>query len=122
MGFKEMLENDVSAVLLNPDEFAEIHTVRYDGEVYEDIPVVITKLKQSDRVVLKDDHMEGVFLVSGVAYIAEKDMQGVVPEQGQKIEINDGEALGKPFYVSYTVVTSKCEHGMITLELRCYDE
>ena len=37
-------------------------------------------------------------------------------------EIDDGEALGKTFFRKYSVVTSKCDMGFITLELRYYDE
>lgn len=36
------MQDDLHGVFLNLDEFAERHTVIYDGETYEDIPVVIT--------------------------------------------------------------------------------
>ena len=38
------------------------------------------------------------------------------------IEINDGFALGKPYFRKYTVVTSDCEMGIVNLELEAYDE
>ena len=122
MSFKDMVKSDIANVLMNTDEFAENHTVRYDGEVYENIPIVLQKVMQSDRPVVQSDHMEGIFLVSAVAYIQEKDLGGVIPEQGQRFEIDDGEALGEPYFRRYSVITSKCEMGLITLELRYYDE
>lgn len=122
MGFKDMVRSDIANVIMNSEEFAELHTVRYDGEVYEKIPIVLQKVKQSDRPTVQSDRMEGIFLVSAIAYINVKDLDGVIPEQGQNIEIDDGEALGEPFFCRYSVVTSRCEMGLITLELRCFDE
>lgn len=74
MSFKDMVKSDIANVLMNTDEFAENHTVRYDGEVYSSIPIVLQKVKQSDRPIVQSDHMEGIFLVSAVAYIHEKDL------------------------------------------------
>lgn len=122
MGFKDMVKSDIANVLMNTEEFAEKHTVRYDGDVYEDIPIVLQKVKQSEQSFSQSNHTEGIFLVSAVAYINEKDLDGVIPEQGQNIEIDDGEALGEPFFCRYSVVTSRCEMGLITLELRCFNE
>lgn len=122
MGFKEMVSADIANVIMNAEEFAEYHTVRYDGENYEHIPIVLQNVKQSDRPVVQSDHMEGVFLVTAVAYLHLNDLGGIVPEQGQHFEIDDGEALGKPFFKKYSVITSKCEMGLVTLELRCFDE
>ncbi len=122
MGFKDMVKSDIAKVLMNTEEFAESHTAKYDGEVYRDIPLILQKVKQSDRTVVQGDHAEGIYLVTAVAYINEKALDGVIPEQGHIFEIDDGEALGKPFFRRYSVVTSKCEMGLITLELRYYDE
>ena len=43
-GFRDAVQDDLHGVFLNLDEFAERHTVIYDGETYEDIPVVILLL------------------------------------------------------------------------------
>ena len=40
MSFKDMLTDDIHNVFLNVDEFAEKRTVEYDGERYEDIPII----------------------------------------------------------------------------------
>lgn len=121
-----MVQSDIASVLMNTNEFAENHTIRYDGEVYDSIPVILQKIMQSEKhfsqKFSQSSRMEGVFQVSAVAYIHESDLCGVIPEQGQLFEIDDGEALGEPFFRRYTVVTSKCEMGLITLELRHYDE
>ena len=42
-GFKDMVADDVHAVFLNLDEFAQKRTIRYDGEEYQDIPIVFVR-------------------------------------------------------------------------------
>lgn len=121
MGFKDQVEAD-NAVFLNADEFADIHTVKYDGETFPDIPVVLEQLKESDRVVIQSDHAEGIYKVSAKAYIAQKDLGGAFPERGRVFEIDNGEAAGAAFYDKYRIVTSSVEMGMVILELERYDE
>ena len=91
MGFKDMVKSDIANVLMNTEEFAESHTVKYDGEVYADIPIILQRVKQSDRPIIQSDHAEGIYLVTAVAYINEKDLDGVIPEQGHRFEIDDGD-------------------------------
>ena len=55
-------------------------------------------------------------------HIALSDLDGNVPEQGQRISIDDGEALGEKFFADFKVATSMCTNGMISLELEAYDE
>lgn len=122
MSFKDMIAADVEGVFLNSKEFAEPHTVKYDGVEYPDIPIVLTKTKEMERPVTVLDHMEGIHKVTTVAHIALSDLNGIIPEQKRHISINDGFALGKPFFVKYRIVTSDCEIGMIRLELEAFDE
>lgn len=126
MTFKDMVEADNKGIFLNASEFAEIHTVEYNGVVYEDIPVLLTKVKTVERPVMvignDEDHLEGLHLATSVAHIALEDMGGVIPKQKKIISISDGEAVGKPFMVQYRIVTADCEMGMINLELEAYDE
>lgn len=121
MGFKAQVEAD-NAVFLNCNEFADIHTVKYDGEIFEDIPVVIEQLMESDRPVIQSDHAEGVYKISAKVYLAQKDIGGAFPERGCLFEIDNGEALGVAFYDKYKIVTSSVEIGMVILELERYDE
>lgn len=122
MSFKESVMADVRNVFLNDAEFADIRTVKYDGEVYADIPVVLTKLFQEDRGAASTDHMEGVHLASCTAHIALSDLGGVVPEQKRRIRISDGEALGQVFFQNYQIITTDVELGMIRMELEALDE
>ncbi len=127
MSFKDMVEADIHGVFLNADEFAENHTVVYDDEVYDGeehkgIPVVLTKVKETQHTVIPANGIEGIHKVSAIAHISLSDMRGKVPEQKQMISINDGEALGHPFFRKYRIVTSDVEMGMITLELEAFDE
>ncbi|MCH5207544.1 MAG: hypothetical protein J1F04_01560 [Oscillospiraceae bacterium] len=121
MGFKEMVKADIE-VFLNPEEFAEKHTIKFDGMTFEDIDVTLIKVKQSDRIIPKDDHMQGVHLVTAKAYFSVEDTDGKYPEHGAHFEIDDGEALGKPFFERYRVVTVENAMGMACLELELYDE
>lgn len=120
MSFTDTVMSDSRSVFLNTSEFAEKRTVKYDGEIFKDIPVVFTKVKQSKKNVVGT--MEGVHLISAVAHISLSDLNDIVPEQHGWIEFSDGEALGSPFFQRYRIVTSDCEMGMVVLELEAYDE
>ena len=64
MSFKDMVAADLHNVFLNLEDVAERRTVEYDGERYEDIPIVLSGLKEKDRRQLVSDHVQGLFLVS----------------------------------------------------------
>lgn len=122
-GFKEQVGRDIADVFNNSGEFADIHTVEYDGEIYKNIPIVLTKIKEMERThETVSDHGEGVHKVTATVYIALSDLNGVIPEQKQTISIDDGEALGEPFFNEYRILTSDCETGMVVLELEAFDE
>ena len=122
MGFKDTVKQDIQNNFLNCDEFAEPHTVRFDGEEYKDIPVVLEVVKQSERQVSVSDHLQGIYSVTSKAYFDIEDTKGNMPEQGKYFEIDDGEALGKPYFRRYRVVTVENAMGMICLELEQFDE
>ena len=37
------------ATFTNLDEFGDVHDIKYDGELYEDVPCTITRPKETDR-------------------------------------------------------------------------
>ena len=76
MSFKDMVAEDVHSVFLNLDEYAERRTIQYDGAVYQDIPIVMSGLKEQDRRQLTSDHVQGLFLVSSVLHCALSDLDG----------------------------------------------
>ena len=115
--FKNMVEADNKKVFVNASEFAELHTIIYDGVTYKDIPVVMSGIKEKDRRQLVADHIQGLYLVTTVIHCAASDLGGVVPERGMKIKINDGD-FSREFYVATSVV----DLGMIRLELEAIDE
>lgn len=121
MSFKDMLADDNRNIFLNLDEFAEKRTVEYDGERYEDIPVVLSGLKEKDRRQLMSDHIQGLYLVSYVLHCALDDLGGNQPEKGQRIRINDTEG-GEGFFREFYVASSVCELGMLRVELEAIDE
>ena len=115
MSFKDMLAGDIHNVFLNPEEFGEKRTVEYDGERYEDIPVVLSGLKEKDRRQLVTDHVQGLYLVSSVLHCALEDLGGKLPKQGDGLEIATRE--GGKFFQKYYVVASTCHMGMLHVEL-----
>lgn len=120
-GFKDMVAKDVHSIFLNLDEFAEKRTIRYDGEEYQDIPVVLSGLKERERRQLQSDHLLGLYLVSSVLHCALSDLGGNQPEKGQRIKINDQEG-GGGFFREFYVASSVCELGMLRVELEAIDE
>lgn len=116
MSFRDMVANDNSNVFMNQDEFADKHTILYDGEAYEDVLCVISKLKEQDRTTKMRDHGQGIYLVSSVFHCP-LEVLGKVPELGTKIGISDGN-----FMRWYYVAQSGCDLGMIRLELEALDE
>ena len=120
-GFRDMAAADIHHVFLNLDEFGERRTIVYDGKRYEDIPVVISGLKEQDRRQLTSDHVQGLFLVSSVLHCAISDLNNNQPEKGQMIQIND-EECGGGFFRSYYVAASVCELGILRVELEAMDE
>lgn len=121
MSFKDMVFADNKRLFLNLDEYADKRTVVYDGETYEDIPVVLSGLKEKDRKQLVNDHAQGLYLVSSVLHCSIDDLGGNQPEKGQRIKINDTEG-GGVFFREFYVASSVCELGMLRVELEAIDE
>ena len=119
--FKDMVAADNRGVFLNLSEFAELRTVKYDGETYTDIPIVLSGLKEKDRRSLVNDHTQGLYQVTSVLHCAASDLGGNKPEKGQRIKINDEEG-GGGFFFEFYVASSVCEMGMLRVELEAIDE
>lgn len=120
-GFKDMVAADNRNVFLSLNEFAELRTIRYDGDIYTDIPIVLSGLKEKDRRQLVSDHVQGLYIVSSVLHCAQSDLGGVQPERGARISINDEEG-GGGFFREFYVASSVCELGMLRVELEAIDE
>ena len=89
MSFKDSVAADNLGVFLNLAEFADLRTVRYDGEEYTDIPIVMRGLKEQERRQIQSDHAQGLYLVTSVVHCRLSDLGGVQPERGTRIKIND---------------------------------
>lgn len=118
--FKDMVARDVRKVFLNTDEFAETRTIRYDGEEYPDIPVVLEGPVQEKRNRLTDDHIRGLHMITATLYCAQEDLGGRVPEQGSGLEITTRE--GGKFFQKYYVVASTSHMGMLHVELEAMEQ
>ncbi len=121
MSFKDMVARDVHAVFLNTGEFGEKRTICYDGETYQDIPIVLSGMKERDRRQVVSDHAQGLYQVTSVLHCALSDLGGKQPEKGTRIRINDEEG-GGGFFREYYVASSVVEMGMIRCELEGIDE
>lgn len=115
-GFQEAVARDVHGVFLNVEEFAQIRTVRYDGQEYRDIPIVLSDRKEEARRQLQSDHVQGLYRVSAVLHCARSDLGGKQPEQGARLSVNNREG-GGGYFRSFYVAASGCEMGMLRVEL-----
>ena len=125
-GFKDMVAADIHSVFLNLKEFAEPRTIEYNGKRFEDIPIVMTGLKEQDRraMVLHSgvrDNVQGLYMVTSVLHCAIDDLGGKQPEKGQRIKINHEEG-GGGFFSEFYVASSVNSMGMLRVELEAIDE
>ena len=114
--FQEAVAQDVHGVFLNMEEFAQRRTVRYDGQEYQDIPIVLSDRKEEARRQLQSDHVQGLYRVSAVLHCARSDLGGKQPEQGARLSVNNREG-GGGYFRSFYVAASGCEMGMLRVEL-----
>ncbi len=117
MSFKDMVEADNLNVFLDTDFFGEKHTIRYDGVTYEEVPCVITHLKEKDRSTTMSDHAQGIYRVDATLHCRLADIGGAKPEKGGKIFISDD-----GFMQRFFVGESGCSMGMVRVELEALDE
>lgn len=118
--FRDMLNADLRNVFLCTDEFAERRTIMYSGEIYTDIPVVITKRGMEDRGAKADDYAQGLYKSVLTVHCARSDLGGRLPEQGQRIRISTTE--GGEYFRTYYIAESQSEMGMVHLTLEAIDE
>lgn len=116
-GFHDMVAADLATVFFNQNEFAELHTIVYDGVTHKDVPCILTKTKETERTVSMRDHAEGLHLVTAVLHCPVSAL-GTTPEKGQRIRISDSTG----FLYSYYVIQSECTIGKVRAELEAYDE
>lgn len=103
LSFKELLQQDVKSVFLNPLEFGETHTV--NGEP---MTIVLDDVENIEREKKMKSNMDGIYTRQILFYVASLDF-GPLPQQGGLIDL-DGER--------YTVVDATDESGIyaITME------
>lgn len=119
--FKDMVAHDIDAVFMNVDEFAVLRTIRYDGEEYVDVPVVLDQLEEKDRKPNVNDHAEGLYRVTDLLFCSRAKLGGKLPEVGQKLKVNNREG-GGGFFRTYYVASSTEKNGMLQVGLGAIDE
>ncbi len=108
--FKEMLEKDLDT-FYNTKEYAEIHTVEYDGEIMK-IPVVFDHEETKDRKISVNDKAEGLYRVDLVVRIR-LDQIKTTPRKRKRIYIDD---------TGYQINAVSSEYGEVILDLEDIDE
>ena len=125
MSFRDMVADDIQAVFLSTDEFAERRIVKYDGETYAGsdgagISVVLSNIKEKDRHQSVQDHAAGLYIVSQTLHCDRADLGGVLPEKGMRLEITDAE--DSDYFLKFLIAQVAVEMGMLRIELEAYDE
>ena len=115
MGFKEMVAQDVRKVFLNTDEYAELRTIRYDGEEYPDISISLQDQELERRDRDEGDHMQGLHKASAILFCARDDLGGKLPRPGDQMEISI--RTGEDFYDRYHVAAAADQMGALCIEL-----
>jgi len=119
MSFIEEVERDICEVFLNDQEFAQRHSLKYNGDEYLDIPVTLIKSEEKISDIGNAQHTHAALTT---LCVSEKHLTGAVPEPRKYIEVDDGTALGKPYYVRYKIVSVDNAMGMFILELEALEE
>lgn len=121
--FRAQLEADSLQVFLNPEEFGERRSVRYDGTVYEDIPVVLAEggeLERHNTRIMKTDHAQSLYKSKVRLFCRAADLGGKTPEFGAAVELESRKKNG--FWLKYTVESAARDEGVVDLLLRKVDE
>lgn len=121
--FRKQLEADSTGVFLNSDEFGQVRTVRYDGEVYENISIVLdegVEVPHHNNKIMKTDHSKGLLKGQTRLYCQRADLGGHLPEVEDCLELESEKRQG--FWIKYTVAESGCDEGMLNLLLKKVDE
>lgn len=87
MSFKELLEQDVKNVFLNPEEFGELHTV--NGK---EMVIIMDNNEQIEREKRTNQHTEGIYENQKLIYVAASDF-GPLPSQGSLFILDAGDYL-----------------------------
>lgn len=127
-GFRDMVASESRSVFLNTEEFAELHIVHYDGEIFDGtehngIPVVLCKesLGNSSGTKAIPDDYQGLYQRHVTVYFSTSDLNGIVPEKGKQIEIST-ESDGRLYYREYTINQVGSDFDVIRLLLEAVDE
>ena len=119
MSFIEEVERDIREVFLNDQEFAERHSLKYNGVEYINVPVTLIKAEEKGRDI---GEVQSVYSDLTTLCVSKAHLKGVCPEPRQYLEVDDGIALGKPFYKRYQIISVDKAMGMFVLELEALDE
>lgn len=119
--FLDMAVNDNIRVFTNTNELGSRQTIRYDGQIYADIQVTLTKPTQCKRDSLSADHMQGVYHTTVLLNCIKADLKGVIPEQGSRLSIERKRGYNT-FFEEFTILAVNDEFGLLRMELEALDE
>lgn len=126
MSFKSMIHDDIGGVFLNFSEFAERRDIRFNGNEYDKVPIVLQNTRERDRrehrTSFQDDPSQGFYLTRVVAFVALDSFNGVQPEQGIHMELKMDGRHGQPWWKRYAVRESQETDGLLKIQLEAVDE
>ena len=102
MSFKDIIQEDVHEVFMNPEEFSETHNV--NGKA---MAIQIDNNEQIEREKRAGQNMDGIYLNQKLIYVAADDY-GPLPKQGTVVSI-DGKI--------YKVADAISEDGVYSITL-----
>lgn len=88
MGFKDLIEEDIKNVFMNPEEFSDLHTL--NGV---EVPVQIDNNEQIEREKRFNQNMDGIYVNQKLIYVAAADYKKApgragLPKQGTTINLD----------------------------------
>jgi hypothetical protein len=88
MGFKDLIEEDIKNVFMNPEEFADLHVL--NGV---EVPVQIDNNEQIEREKRFNQNMDGIYVNQKLIYVAAADYKKApgragLPKQGTTINLD----------------------------------
>jgi len=114
MSLKDRIFADNANIFLNLNHFAELFTIYYNNETFEDIPAMLDAELESRRDRTQNDHIQGLSVVTHTFYCETKVFDGKLPHPKEKIELQDEEGRLTRYYV----VSCEDDFGMCKMALQ----
>lgn len=114
MSLKDRIFADNANIFLNVNHFAELFTIDYNGEIFENVPAMLTAKLESERKRAQNDHIQGLSIITHTFYCETKIFDRELPHPEEEIKLQN--KIGR--LNTYYVVSCKDDFGMCKIQLR----